>query len=68
MTDFETEARSNHRSGMNCAMAVYNALATVNENKTVPPKPRAELRGMLRNKCNDYVGYAAAMVAEMMNV
>lgn len=110
MTDFETEARSNHRSGMNCAMAVYNALATVNENKTVPPKPRAEggkcgtvlaaeqiiremggspdteedfdkrfserfgslkcaeLRGMLRNKCNDYVGYAAAMVAEMMSV
>lgn len=42
MTDFETIARNDHRSGMNCAMAVYNALATANENKTVPPMPRAE--------------------------
>ncbi len=42
MTEFETIARNNHRSGMNCAMAVYNALATANENKTVPPMPRAE--------------------------
>ena len=95
---------------MNCAMAVYNALATANENKTVPPMPRAEggkcgtvlaaeqiiremggisdmaedfdkrfsgmfgslkcaeLRGMVKNKCNDYVGSAAAMIAEMMSV
>lgn len=28
----------------------------------------AELRKMLRNKCNDYVGSAAAMIAEMMSV
>ena len=27
-----------------------------------------ELRGMLRNKCNEYVGSAAAMAAEMMEV
>ncbi|MBO6137771.1 MAG: C_GCAxxG_C_C family protein [Lachnospiraceae bacterium] len=109
MTDFETAARNNHKSGMNCATAVYNALGTVNENKTTPPMPRAEggkcgtvlaakqiifemggtqekadefdrkfseqfgslkcseLRGMLRNKCNDYVGFAAATVADMVN-
>ncbi len=103
--DFETMARNNHRNGMNCATAVYNALAEVNTHKTMPPMPRseggkcgtvlaaeqilremgrsqetvedfdrkfsaqfgslkcAELRGMLQNKCNDYVGTAASMVA-----
>ena len=106
--DFETIARNNHRNGMNCAMAVYNALAEINNNKTNPPMPRseggkcgtvlaaeqflremgqsqdtidafdkkfteqfgslkcAELRGMLRNKCNDYVGAAASMAAAMI--
>ncbi len=28
----------------------------------------AELRGMLKNKCNDYVGTAANMVAAMMEL
>lgn len=41
MIDYETIARSNHRSGMNCAMAVYDALGMNNPNKTVPPRPRA---------------------------
>lgn len=50
---------------MNCAMSVYNALAPINNNKTTPKC--FELRGMLRNKCNDYVGTVAAMVAELMN-
>ena len=40
--DFETIARNNHRNGMNCAMAVYNALAEINNNKTNPPMPRSE--------------------------
>lgn len=104
MNDFEAIARTNHKNGKNCAMAVYEAFSSVNPNKTTPPKPRseggkcgavlaaeqviremggtqeqvdefekefaakygslkcAELRGILRNKCNDYVGTAAAMV------
>ena len=107
MIDYESIARDNHRNGMNCAMAVYDALGRSNENKTNPPRPRAEdgkcgavlaaeqtiremggtqedideferrfiekyrhlkcaeLRGLLRGKCNDYVGTSAAIVAEM---
>lgn len=42
MTDYETIARTNHRSGMNCAMAVYDALGMNNANKTNPPRPRGE--------------------------
>ena len=40
MTDYETIARNNHRSGMNCAKAVYGALGTNNPNMTIPPRPR----------------------------
>ena len=40
MMDFESTARNNHRSGMNCAMAVYDSLSANNPNKTNPPKPR----------------------------
>ena len=40
MIDYETVARSNHRNGMNCAMAVYDALSKNNPNKTNPPRPR----------------------------
>ena len=40
MIDYETIARSNHRSGMNCAMSVYDALGMNNPNKTTPPRPR----------------------------
>ena len=107
MIDYETIARTNHRSGMNCASAVYDALGMSNPNKTVPPRPRenggmcgavlaaeqvireaggseddvkefeklftekykhlkcSELRGFLSGKCNDYVGTAAAIVAQM---
>lgn len=107
MIDYETIARSNHNSGMNCATAVYDALGMTNKNKTTPPMPRAnggmcgavlaaeqvirenggtqedidefgkrftemhkylkcgELRGILRGKCNDYVGTAAAIVGQM---
>ena len=107
MIDYETIARSNHRSGMNCASAVYDALGMKNPNMTEPPRPRdnggmcgavlaaeqviremggteddikefekrftnkykhlkcIELRGFLTGKCNDYVGSAAAIVAQM---
>lgn len=41
MIDYETIARDNHRSGMNCAIAVYNALGMTNMNKTTPPLPRS---------------------------
>lgn len=40
MMDFESTARNNHRSGMNCAMAVYDSLSANNPNKTTPPRPR----------------------------
>lgn len=40
MIDYETIARNNHSSGMNCAMAVYDALGMNNDNKTVAPRPR----------------------------
>ena len=40
MIDYETIARNNHRSGMNCAMAVYDALGTNNTGKTSAPSPR----------------------------
>lgn len=40
MIDYETIARSNHRSGMNCAMAVYDSIGMNNPNKTTPPRPR----------------------------
>lgn len=40
MTDYESIARSNHRNGMNCAMAVYDSLSVNNPNKTTPPRPR----------------------------
>lgn len=107
MIDYETIARNNHSSGMNCAAAVYDALSVTNDNKTTPPRPRekdgkcgavlaaekviremggteedvlefekrfvdkfqhlkcSELRGILRGKCNDYVGVAASIVAQM---
>ena len=95
----EQTARSNHKNGMNCAMAVYTALGGEKDNA---PKPRAEggkcgavlaaeqiiresylgdpvefdkeflgmfgslkcadLRGILRGRCNDYVGTAAMLV------
>ena len=42
MIDYETIARTNHSRGMNCAMAVYDALGMNNPNKTTPPRPRAE--------------------------
>ena len=90
MIDYETIARRNHSSGMNCASAVYDALGMNNPNQTTPPRPRdeggteedvaefdkrftdkyqylkcGELRGFLSGKCNDYVGNAAAIVAQM---
>ncbi|MCR5420562.1 MAG: hypothetical protein K6E98_06125 [Lachnospiraceae bacterium] len=40
--NYEKIARSNHRNGMNCAAAVYNALTEINTNKTTPPMPRSE--------------------------
>lgn len=40
MIDYETIARNNHRSGMNCAMAVYDALGMNNTGKTSAPSPR----------------------------
>ena len=40
MIDYETIARTNHRSGMNCASSVYDALSMNNPNKTTPPRPR----------------------------
>ncbi len=42
MIDYETIARNNHRSGMNCAMSVYVALGMSNTNKTKVPLPRSE--------------------------
>lgn len=43
MIDFETIARSNHRSGMNCSMSVYDALCMGDaSNKTEAPRPRSE--------------------------
>ena len=36
MIDYETIARNNHKNGMNCASAVYNALGMNN----TPPRPR----------------------------
>ena len=42
MIDYETIARTNHRSGMNCASAVYDALGMNNPNQTTPPRPRGE--------------------------
>lgn len=41
MIDYETIARTNHSSGMNCATAVYEALGLHNPNKTTAPRPRA---------------------------
>ena len=42
MIDYETIARSNHKSGMNCSMAVYDALYMRDEtNRTDPPRPRS---------------------------
>ena len=42
MIDFETIARNNHARGMNCSMAVYDALCLGNDkNKTVAPRPRS---------------------------
>jgi hypothetical protein len=43
MIDYETIARNNHKSGMNCAMAVYDALYCGSDNtKGIPPRPRSE--------------------------
>jgi hypothetical protein len=42
MIDYETIARRNHSSGMNCASAVYDALGMNNPNQTTPPRPRDE--------------------------
>lgn len=41
MIDYETIARRNHLSGMNCAASVYDALGMHNPNKTTPPRPRS---------------------------
>ena len=41
MIDYETIARNNHRSGMNCSAAVYDALGLNNPNMTEPPFPRS---------------------------
>ena len=41
MIDYETIARNNHRSGMNCSAAVYDALGLNNPNITEPPFPRS---------------------------
>ena len=41
MIDYETIARSNHSSGMNCASAVYDSLGMSNTNMTTPPRPRS---------------------------
>ncbi|MBQ9613352.1 MAG: hypothetical protein IJV14_12315 [Lachnospiraceae bacterium] len=40
--DFEKEARKNHRRGMSCAGAVYQAFYDVNPKKTGAPSPRSE--------------------------
>lgn len=43
MIDYETIARTNHNSGMNCSMAVYDALYSgSNSPKGTPPRPRSE--------------------------
>ena len=43
MIDYETIARDNHRSGMNCSKAVYEALSMAdNANISKPPFPRSE--------------------------
>jgi hypothetical protein len=43
MIDYETIARNNHKSGMNCAMAVYESLYSRDDkNRTTPPRPRSE--------------------------
>lgn len=43
MIDYETIARNNHLSGMNCSTAVYDALYTRSTvNRTTPPRPRSE--------------------------
>ncbi len=107
MIDYETIARNNHNSGMNCSASVYDALGMNNPHKTVAPRPRSEegkcgavlaaeqtiremggtqedvaefekrftekfhhlkcseLRGILRGKCNDYVGVSASIVSQM---
>ena len=42
MIDYETIARDNHHGGMNCSMAVYDALYTRDDsNRTEPPRPRS---------------------------
>lgn len=42
MIDYETVARNSHRSGMNCAIAVYDALCLGNDaKKTEAPRPRS---------------------------
>ena len=41
MIDYETIARNNHRGGMNCSAAVYDALGLNNPNMTEPPFPRS---------------------------
>ena len=59
--DYETTARNGHRSGQNCAMAVYGAFQQVNENSTSAPRPR-EVDG----KCGAVL--AAEKVMREMNI
>lgn len=42
MIDFETIARSNHLSGMNCSNALYDAFKYEYELEGTPPPPRSE--------------------------
>ena len=43
MIDFETVARNNHSRGMNCSMAVYEALCLGDDTyKTSAPNPRTD--------------------------
>ena len=43
MIDYETIARRNHQSGMNCSMAVYDSLTSRSgANRTTPPRPRSD--------------------------
>ena len=42
MIDYETIARNNHNSGMNCSSSVYDALGMNNPHKTAAPRPRSE--------------------------
>lgn len=59
--DYEAAARNSHRSGQNCAMAVYGAFRQVNGNSTSAPRPREE-----DGKCGAVL--AAEKVMREMNI